>query len=304
MTYQFPHRRELKFQAKRMMVHPASLRATLLVVCLLMAVFGIKYLLNANLTYALVDLNQYKDTATGVYFNDNGFSVIFRMDLTQMVLAIPLTYTQIASFLIISTLFFLLLAPMRMGAMEIYWSILRGGQPVISQLFQWLTQIRRLGKAVVVEFVLQVGVRLIGILCTAPSLYLYYIFYINATSVDQLTSQMAMLQSLASFLAIGAGVFCFWLHCLFLPVRYCLATHPEYSLGETFHRGLRSMKGCRSRFFWFRMTMVPWFFLSQLSYNALDLFAMPYTSMASMLYVQETAKERQAKAKGDQGQAS
>ena len=42
------------------------------------------------------------------------------------------------------------------------------------------------------------------------------------------------------------------------------------------------------------MTMAPWFFLSQLSYNALDLFAMPYTSMASMLYIQEAARERQA----------
>lgn len=304
MTYQFPHRRELKFLAKRMTVHPASLRATLFVVCLMMAAFGIKYFLNANLTYALVDLNQYKDTTSGVYFNDNGFSVVFRMDLTEMVLAIPLTYTQIASFLIVSTLFFLLLAPLRMGAMETYWRILRGDQPAISQLFQWLTQVRRLGKAVVVEFVLQVGVRLIGILCTAPSLYLYYLFYTNVTSADQLTSQMAMLQSLASFLAIVAGVFCFWLHCLFLPVRYCLAAHPEYSLGETFRRGLRSMKGYRGRFFWFRMTMVPWFFLSQLSYNALDLFAMPYTSMASMLYVQEAARERLAKAEADQSQAS
>ena len=294
MTYQFPHRRELKFQAKRMMVHPVSMRATLFVVCLMMAVFGVKYLLNANLTYALVDLNQYKDTATGVYFNDNGFSVIFRMDLTQMVLAIPLTYTQIASFLIVSSLCFLFLAPLRMGAMEIYWSILRGDQPVVFQIFRWLSQIRRLAKAVVVEFILQVGVRLVGILCTVPSLYLYYLFYTSATSMAQVTSQIAMLQSLASLLAIAAGVFAFWLHCLFLPVRYCLAAHPEYTLGETFRRGLRSMKGYRSRFFWFRITMSPWFFLSQLSYNALDLFAMPYTSMASMLYVQEAARERQA----------
>lgn len=294
MTYQFPHRRELKFQAKRMMVHPVSMRATLFVVCLMMAVFGVKYLLNANLTYALVDLNQYKDTATGVYFNDNGFSVIFRMDLTQMVLAIPLTYAQIASFLIVGSLCFLFLAPLRMGAMEIYWSILRGDQPVVFQIFRWLSQIRRLAKAVVVEFILQVGVRLVGILFTVPSLYLYYLFYTSATSMAQVTSQIAMLQSLASLLAIAAGVFAFWLHCLFLPVRYCLAAHPEYTLGETFRRGLRSMKGYRSRFFWFRITMAPWFFLSQLSYNALDLFAMPYTSMASMLYVQEAARERQA----------
>lgn len=294
MPYQFPHRRELKFQAKRMMIHPIAMRATLVVVCLMMAAFGIKYLFNANLTYALVDLNQYKDTATGLYFNDNGFSLIFRMDLTQMVLAIPLTYHQIAVFLLVSALCFLFLAPLRVGAMEVYWTILRGDQPVLTGIFQWLTQLRRLVKAVVVEFVLQVGVRLVGILCTVPSLYLYYLFYTNVTSLDQITNQMAMLQSLASLLATAAALFCFWLHSLLLPVRYCLAAHPEYTIGETFRRGLRSMKGYRSRFFWFRMSMAPWFFLSQLSYNALDLFVMPYTSMASMLYVQETARARNA----------
>ena len=289
MIYQFPPRRELKFRAKRTMIHPASMRATLFVVCLMMAVFGLKYLLNANLTYALVDLNQYKDTATGITFNDNGFSVIFRMDLTQMVLAIPLTYTQI-----VTSLCFLFLAPLRMGAMEVYWRILRGEQASVFQLFRWLSQIRRLAKAVMVEFILQVGVRLVGLLCTVPSLYLYYLFYTNVTSIDQVTGQIAMLQSLASLLAIAAALLAFWLHSFFLPVRYCLAAHPEYTLGETFRRGLRSMKGYRGRFFRFRLTMLPWFFLSQLSYNALDLFVLPYTSMASMLYVQEAAKERKA----------
>ena len=92
---------------------------------------------------------------------------------------------------------------------------------------------------------------------------------------------------------MAAAIFCFWLHSLFLPVRYCLAAHPEYSLQETFRRGLRSMKGYRGRFFWYRMTFAVWFFLSQLTYNALDLFVLPYTSMASMLYIQEVARFRQ-----------
>lgn len=294
MPYQFPHRRELKFQAKRWIGHPTAMRTTLLVVGLLVASFGVKYLLDANLTYALADLNHYQDTTTGIYFNDNGFSLIFRMDLTQLVIAIPLTYTQIAAFLAVNLVCFLILAPLRVGLMAVYWAILRGEHPAFSDLFPWLTQARRLGKSLVVEFVLQVGVRLVGLVCTLPSFYLYYLFYSNVTSLDQVTTQMSLLQSLAFLLAVIAAVFAFWLHCTFLPVRYCLAAHPEFTLGQTFVRGLRSTKGWRSRFFRFRLSMVPWYFFSQVSYHSIDLYAMPYTSMASMLYIQEIARAKNA----------
>lgn len=293
MNEQFPHRRELKFRAKRWMMHPSCVRVTLLLVCVMLAFFGIRYLLGANLTYALVSLENYQDTATGIYYNAEGFSIIFRMDLTQMVLAIPLTYDQLTAFLVAAVVTFLVLSPLRMGAMEQYWSVLRGGQPKINQVFRWYTQPGRLGKAWAVEFVLQVLVRLVGIIATIPSLYLYYTFYTTVTSLEQMSTGASLLQSAAALLAMAAAIFCFWLHSLFLPVRYCLAAHPEYSLKETFRRGLRSMKGYRSRFFWYRMTFAVWFFLSQLTYNALDLFVLPYTSMASMLYIQEVARFRQ-----------
>lgn len=296
MDYRFPHRRELKVQAKRLMTNPTALRVTLILVGLMVGVYGLKYMLDAILTYALVDLNQYQDTATGIYFNNQGFSLIFRMDLTEMVLAVPLTYTQIAAFLAVSALCFLFLAPLRVGVMEVYWQVLKGEQPTVKQVLEWLTQTKRMGKALVVEFVLQVAVRLVGILATVPSLYLYYIFYTNVKTLADMTTQMSMVQSVAGIWAALAGMFCFWLHGTLLPVRYCLAAHPEYSLGDTFRRGLASMKGYRNRFFWFRLTFAPWFFLSQMSYNTLDLYVLPYTSMASMLYVQEVARERQAMA--------
>ena len=35
----------------------------------------------------MASLAQYGDTVSGIYFNSEGFSILFRMDLTQMVLA-------------------------------------------------------------------------------------------------------------------------------------------------------------------------------------------------------------------------
>lgn len=300
MTHRFPLRREMKTQAKRLMMNPLCLRATLMLVCMTVGFFGIRTVTGSNLTMGLVNLADYADTATGFYQNAEGFSLIFRMDLTGMVLAIPLAYSQLARFAIMMLIAFVVLAPLRLGAMEQYWSALRGDQQQLLNVTQWFSQKGRFGKALAVEFVITGLVRFIGMAAAAPAFYLYYIFYSNVKTMEDVTSSMAMLQNGAAFLAILAAVLWMWLHCLMLPVRYCLAAHPEYSLGQVFRRGLASMKGYRMKFFWFRVTLIPWFFVSQLTYNITDLYVTPYTSMASMIFVQECAKDRAAKASGQE----
>ena len=74
----------------------------------------------------MASLAQYGDTVSGIYFNSEGFSILFRMDLTQMVLAIPVTYARLIRFVVFSVVVLLILAPIRLGVMEQYWSMLRG----------------------------------------------------------------------------------------------------------------------------------------------------------------------------------
>ena len=93
--------------------------------------------------------------------------------------------------------------------------------------------------------------------------------------------------------AVAAALFTFWLHSVFLPVRYCLCAHPEYSLGQTFRRGLQSAKGVRGAFFRFRLSYILWFAASQLTYGAMDLFVTPYSSLGGMVFLQEAARARQ-----------
>lgn len=302
MNNNLPHRRELKFRAKQFMLHPVCVRVTLLLVCVQIAFFGLRYLFNGTLSYALVNLADYANTATGIYFNEQGFSIIFRMDLTQMVLAIPLTYAQLRTFVLLTVVIFVLLSPLRVGAMEQYWTVLRGGQTNVHQVFQWFTQAGRFGKALVVEFVLQGVVRLVAIAATIPSLYLFYQFYTNTPTVESYTTLSAMTQMGASLLSIVAALFAFWLHSVLLPVRYCLAAHPEYSLGETFRRGTQSLKGFRGKFFRFRLSYVVWFFVSQLTYSAMDLYVTPYTSLGGMIFLQEAARVRQGQDQPEDGE--
>lgn len=289
----FPHRREIKFAAKRMMMHPVCLRVTLLLVCLSVAFYGIRYLAGGTLTYGVMNLADYSGTQSGIFFNDQGFSIIFRMDLTQTVLAIPLTYRQIVVFILINLLCLALLAPLRLGAMEQYWNVMRTGQGSIQAVGQWYRQSGRMGKAIVVEFVITALVRMIGVIATIPSLYLYYLFYTTTPSLDAYTSTSSMLQMGAAFLAIAAALFTFWLHSVLLPVRYCLCAHPEYSIGQAFRRGLASTKGFRGAFFGFRLSYLLWFAVSQFTYGVLDLYVLPYTSLGGMIFLSEAARFKQ-----------
>ena len=296
MTHRFPLRREIKSRAKKLMMNPLCLRATLMLVCMTVGLFGIRSVTGSNLSMGLVNLADYADTATGIYPNAEGFSIILRMDLTQMVMAIPVTYDQLVRFGIMMVIAYLVLSPLRLGAMEQYWSALRGDtNQQMTNVTQWFRQKGRFGKALVVEGLIQGVVRFVGMACAVPAFYLYYLFYSNVKTVDDLTTNMVMLQNGASFLAIFAGLLWLWLHSAMLPIRYCLAAHPEYTLKQVFSRGWASMKGYRMKFFWFRSTLLPWFFFSQLTYNVLNLYVTPYTSMASMVYVQECARDRAAR---------
>lgn len=297
MTKNLPSRREMKFLAKRLMIHPLCIRVTLLLVGLEVACYGLRYLLGATLTYGLMDLTQYGDTVSGIYWNQEGVSILFRMDLTQMILAIPLTYQQIFRFFLVGAIFFVLLSPLRLGAMEGYWSVLRGDQQrTVYHVFQWFRQPRRLGKALVVEFVLGVVVRAVGALATVPSLYLFYLFYTTTPTVQAYTTASSLLQMGATVLAVAAGLFAFWLHSVFLPVRYCLCAHPEYTLGQTFRRGLQSARGVRKAFFLFRLSYLLWFLAAQLSYGVLNFFVTPYASLGGMVFLQEAARARMEEA--------
>lgn len=293
MTKKLPPRREMKFLAKRLMLNPICMRVTLVLVCVEVAFFGLRYLFGGVLTYGLMDLAQYADTASGIYFNAGGLIVLFRMDLTQMVLAIPLTYGQIGRFLLIGGIALVVTAPLRLGAMERYWGTLRGEPGQVNQIFRWFREKNRWGKAILVEFVLDVLVRLVGLVVTLPAFYLYYLFYSTTPTMEAFTTTSSLLQMGGLVWGIAAAVFTFWLHTVLLPVRYCLCAHPEYSLGMTFRRGLQSVKGFRKPFFWFRLSYILWYFLSQMSYGVVDLFTLPYSSLGSMIFLQEAARARE-----------
>ncbi len=302
MPYQVPLRRQVKSRAKRLMLNLLSLRVTLVVVGAQMAFFFLRILCNGTLRLTMANLASYGDTASGVYVLEEGINVIFRMDLTGTVAALSMTYSQIGAFLIINAILFLLLSPLRLGAMEAYWKVTRGDGGKVAEMFRWFLEKGRLLKSWAVEFCLQILVGVLTFIASTPGLFLFYRFYSTATSMTAIGFSQRLMLWAADGLAILAMLFGVWLHSLLLPVRYCLASHPEYTLRETFRRGLRSASGIRGGMYRFRLSYILWFFASRVTYGAMDIFVLPYSSLGSMLFLQQAAKWRKAEER--QGAAS
>ena len=292
MTKTILPRRDVKRVGRFLTMAPPSKRVTLFVVCIQLAFFGLRYLLGGNLSYGLVSLSNYADTATGIYPTAEGITLLFRMDLQNMVLAMSLTYAEIRVFLLVNIVFFLILSPLRVGAMEQYWAITRKQTPVFYQLFQWMVQLKRWLKAVAVEAVVNGLPWLVGILCSVPSIYLFYIFYQVTPTVASYDTQSTLLNVGATLAAVLAVVIAFWVNSLLIPARYCLAAHPEYSLPKVFRRGWQSAKGFRGQFFRLRLSFIIWFAVSRFTYGAMDFFALPYISMGGMVFLQQAAIAR------------
>lgn len=289
---QLPPRQAIKQQAKGWMLHPVCLRVTLLLVSVSMGLFGLQMLLGGSLSYLIGDLERYGDSSTGIFRTSEGFNLIFRMDVAGIVMALPVSFAKLRMTVAMNVLSFLILAPLRLGAMEQYWNVLVKKEAGVSRVFRWFTQPARLVRALAVEFLLQGVVRFLGLIALCPSLYCYYLFYTTTPTMESLSGGNAMLQFAGSALAFLAVFFTFWIHCLLLPLRYCLAAHPEYRLRQVFVRGRRSVKGFDKAFFGFRSTYLLWFAASYFTHFALDLFVLPYSSLGSMLYLQALGKAR------------
>lgn len=269
------------------------MRVTLLLVCVQLAFYGLRVFCGGTLTYGLAKLSEYGDTASGIYFNAEGFSILFRMDLTQTVLAIPVTYHQILVFCW-SMPSFLSSWPLCVWGNG---AVLGGaaGQhttecvPGVSVVPPAQAPGKGCGGGVCAEHSGAAGgdcghhSQPVSLLC---------LLYQHPVG-DAYTTLSSLTQMGATLLAVAAALFTFWLHSVFLPVRYCLCAHPEYSLGQTFRRGLQSAKGVRGAFFRFRLSYILWFAASQLTYGAMDLFVTPYSSLGGMVFLQEAARARQ-----------
>jgi uncharacterized membrane protein len=295
----FPISGQLKQEAKKTMgmSMPLWIKATFILVGLQLLFHVLRRNLGGMLGWYLMRISDFPDAATGYVAIENGFQFILRMEAMDAVAAISVTYGQVLWFLLINLLVFLLLAPMKMATMEEYWISHRGGTPQFKRILRWYIDPKLFFKSVVIGLILDLGCRLIAILLLMPSSILYMILYsgnwIGTSTEASIGGSVLALLALA--LLTGGMMLSFYLYTSLYPISYCLAARPDYSVRQIIKRGLDSIKGYRGGFFRFRLTFLPWYFMSFFTYGVIDLYVFPYLSFSAFQFLNAVARDRQEK---------
>jgi len=291
-----PQNRQMKQDGKLRMglTMPFWTKATLLLVGLQVLLYVLRGQFGGLLGWYLIPIEKLPDAVTGYTAIAHGFEVVFRMDALELVAAMSLSYGQILRVLLINALALLLLAPIKIATIEHYWLAFRGETQNRPSMLRWYTKPKLLGKAVIVSLILDVGCRLIAILALLPSILLYAYLYGGTwlAAPSETGTLISVLALLAMGLLVGGVLVAFFIYSTLYPIVYCLAAQPDYSIGKVLRRGLGSIRHARQRFFGFRLSFLPFYILSNLTYGVMDLYILPYISFSSFHFLQEAAKQR------------
>ena len=282
----------LKFEAKKSMGRslPLWIKATFLLVGLEVAFLALRGQIGGLLGVYMLKAESFPGAVSGYFPQPGGFQLIARVDELGAIWAISLTYGAVIRFLLVNLLIFMVVAPLKLATMERYWSAFRGEMKKTA-LFRWYTQPKLMGKALVVEGVVDIFCRTVSLLVMAASYGIIILIYQGV--LPPIMGVFGMV------LMLGGMLFAFWLYTRLLPIRYCLAAQPDDPLRKVFEKGRASIRGYERQFFGLMMSMLPWYILSVVVFVAMDLYVLPYVTFVALQFLQEVANHRRESGMGE-----
>ena len=229
---------------------------------------------------------------TGYSMENGEFIATLRMDEIGSITQLYATAEGFLRYAVANFLMLITLAPLKMMALERMWRAFRGQEPHPDGSLRWYTNPALVGKAILVDIVVVIGGALLIMAASLPGWAGLMFAYVRA-SASGATGLLSLLSLISMFLMVLGILLSYYLVTRLIPLSYCLAAQPEYPLGKVFQRGFASTKGYSSGFFAFRLTLLPWYFISSFTFGAADLYVFPYVSFASFQYLQEIAVDKQ-----------
>jgi len=268
-------------QAITRMLRPCMM-ASGVMLALQMAALYFKMNAGGVLGYFLLNAADYT-TATGIWMAEGGFTAVLRLEMAGALFALPLSFGQLGTFIVVNGIVFIITMPLLMGVLEHYHAILHERVNPLFAIFRWYLDLRLTAKAVGLGLVLALvkwSTRVVGAL---PGLALF----VWATGSTQLESAaVSGLMFLASVLILAGAAAGYWIYTLVLPAQYLLAREPDASVTHVLRAGIQVFQGRRWDYFVFRLSFFLWYFLVNATYGAMGIFVMPYTELSNLLYIQ------------------
>ncbi len=289
----FPTNQELKKQAKSTLreTFPFWIKLTVVLVgCSLMVFLITQLLMGQLIMMEALQLRDYPTAQTDLQMVESGVEFIFRIDQTNLVLAGYVSYLSVAIIIMAQIVLFILIAPLKMAALEKYWQAFRKEQMREEDVLKWYKKPSLFAKSVIVELFSKVTYWIASVIGLLPAFLLIYLM----TLMKHQMASIAVVYLYYALLIAGL-LFGFYIHVLMQPLAYCLVAKPEYTIKQVIIRGLGSTKQYHKEFFKLRFSFILWHVLSSISYDLLEIYVFPYVSVASFYALEAMAKSRHEK---------
>lgn len=276
----FPSRPELKLRAKKSMGQAfgacSALGAAIVVVTLLVNWF----LQRSGGAFMLY----YWDTASSdisssASLSADGLFVALRLEEAGVGLSAAITPAVLLTFILVRLAATVVVAPMRVGCLDNLWAVRRGEVRPFRAVFVWYSDLRRAGRAILLELILAaVQMVLQGLFCIPALLVL-------ARSNGGLVGCTA-----AIWLMILGQAVVWCLMTQLMPVRYLLSRRADMGVGAAFQDAWKLLHGRHGQYLVFRLSFIIWELLNNLTRGMMNLYLYPYQGFSNMEWLLEAEK--------------
>lgn len=277
----FPLHSELKLRAKQIMGQ-AFRACSALGLIMVLATYAINWFLqNSGGAFNLY----YWDTAsndiqTSFRLSEAGLFAALRMEEYGTGLSVVITPSVILTFLLVRLVATAVFAPLYIGCLDNLWAVHHGTPKRFREAFQWYTDLKKAGKAVVLQTFLWIEQMVLTVVLSIPALAVLYLLPADTS---------CFYAAIWLLLIAQAAVWCIMTQ--FLPVRYQLARHPEQGVRGALTYGRAVLTRRHGQYLKFRLSFIIWELLNTFSQGVFQFYLFPYQGLSNMEWLLETERQ-------------
>lgn len=279
----FPSRQELKSRAKSLIAQ-SFFPCCALGLLIVLAGFALNWFLQNS--GGAIDLYYWdcasSDIQTSFRLGEDGLFAAMRLEEYGIGLSVAVTPAIFGAFLLARLAATAVFAPLRLGCLENLWAIRRGERRRLRDVFQWYTDWKKAGKAILLQVLLWAERAALTLIFSLPALAVLCLLPVTSARVSA---------AMWLFLLALAAVWCIMTQ--FEPVRFQLARAPETGIGGALIYGRSVLTRRHGAYLKFRLSFLIWELLNSLSQDLFQLYLFPYLNLSAMEFVLEA--ERQIK---------
>lgn len=279
MKHTMPPRLELKTQAKRRMGQALGACSALGAAVAIAELLADAFLQRTGGAFPLY----YWDTAshaiqTSVSLSAQGLYAALRLDEVGVGLSVAISPATLLTFVLVHLCVGVVVAPLRLGCLDHLWAVEQGTPKPFRGVFGWYTDLRRAGRAALLELILGcVQLVLLGLCCIPAAAALVG----SGGSLTGFTAAAWLL------LLAQAAVWCVMTQ--LTPARYLLARGG--GVGAALRDSQTILRSRRGQYLVFRLSFWIWDLLNNLSRGILYLYVFPYEGLANMGWIRAAEQE-------------